>query len=96
MGAGGPVRAWNADIISCPLYLSQLFGVSRLRAYVCGFLGDDSRNCFRILRSLFGSGYTYGVSLRSYGQNLTQFLRVGGLLEMTSGLSPYSALSLVR
>ena len=26
----------------------------------------------------------------------SQFLRAGGLLEMTSGLSPYSALSLVR
>ena len=55
------------------------------------------RDFLRIQRcAWFNYGYMHCVSLRSLLKTLTHFLSAGGLREMTSGLSPYSALSLVR
>ena len=83
----------NVDIISRPLYLPVNCSVS-LRAYVCGFLGDDSRNCFRILTC--SAVDTRLSSVYEVLGRRSQFLRAGGFLEMFSGLSPYSAQCLVR
>ena len=55
------------------------------------------RDFLRIQRcAWFNYGYMHCVSLRSLLKTLTHFLSAGGLREMTSGLSPYSSLSLVR
>ena len=43
------------------------------------FLGDDSRNGFRIHHFWFDSGHMFGVSLSGFPENFTRFVRAGGL-----------------
>ena len=74
---------------------------SHLPFVACGvhdldLLGDDFRNYSRIWRFLVQLWIHSGFILRDFWENFTCSLRSGGFWETTSGLSPYSALSLGR
>ena len=60
------------------------------------FLGVVFRNYSRFSHSLVRQWIHVGFSLRGFWKYFTHFFRSGGLQEMTSCLSPYSALSFVR
>ena len=90
-------RTVRRCILNKPLVSGSHFYVFgfRLRSTWSGFLGDDFRNYLRILHSLVRQRIHVGFSLRGLDK-FSHFLRSGGLREMTSCLSPYSALGLVR
>ena len=92
-GRARAIRAGNVDIISRPLYLAVYCSVSLASEHTYADFWEMIPGIVSTFYApWFGSGCTYGVSLRGYGQNFTRFLREGGLLEMTSCLSPCSAL----
>ena len=77
-GRARPVRAWNVDIISRPLYLAVYCSVSLASEHTCADFWEMIPGIVSAFYApWFGSGYTYGVSLRGYGQNFTRFLREG-------------------
>ena len=67
---GGPVRAWNAFFISRSLYLAVYCSVSLASKHTYADFWEMIPGIVSAFY-LFGSGYTYGVSLRGYGQKFT-------------------------
>ena len=87
--------AEKSDSFYGPSYLAVTCSVCRLRSTRFGLSGRFFRNYSCIQHSLVRQWLHVGFSLRGFWKNFTH-LSFGGLREMTSCLSPYSALSLVR
>ena len=69
-GRGRPVRAWNVDIISRPLYLAVNCSVSLASEHTyADFWEMNFRNCSRILRSLVRQWmHVWRQSMRFFGR----------------------------
>ena len=91
----GAMHGGNVDIISRPLYLAVNCSVSLASEHTYADFWEMIPGIVSAFY-LFGSGYTYGVSLRGFPEEFHTFFLRSGSQEMTSCLSPYSALSLVQ
>ena len=88
--------AWNVDIISRPLYLAVNCSVSLASEHTFADFWEMIPGIVSAFYAPCSAVDTRMASVYEVMGRSSQSLRAGGFLEMTSGLSPYSALSLVQ